>query len=137
MSVTLLLSLRAPHFYPGEISLGLRGPSYEQTEFLTEINRLDREAYYRNWCRDIRKEVDIPVMMVGGLRTFELLEEIVQKEESDFISLSRPLIREPNIINDWKRGDRHRAKCISCNKCLEGLRRGEKLRCFQEEEAHK
>jgi 2,4-dienoyl-CoA reductase-like NADH-dependent reductase (Old Yellow Enzyme family) len=74
-------------------------------------------------------------MMVGGLRNFELLEEIVQKKESDFISLSRPLIREPSIINDWKRGDRHRAKCISCNKCLEELRRGEKLRCFQEEKA--
>jgi 2,4-dienoyl-CoA reductase-like NADH-dependent reductase (Old Yellow Enzyme family) len=118
-----------------EISLGLRGLSYEETEFRTKIDRPDREAYYRNWCRDIKKELDIPVMIVGGLRNFELLEEIVQKKESDFISLSRPLIREPNIINDWKRGDRHRAKCISCNKCLEGLRRGEKLRCFQEEKA--
>jgi 2,4-dienoyl-CoA reductase-like NADH-dependent reductase (Old Yellow Enzyme family) len=120
-----------------EISLGLRGPSYEETEFRTKVDRLDGEAYYRNWCRDIRKEVDIPIIMVGGLRTFELLEEIVQKKESDFISLSRPLIREPNIVNDWKRGDRHRAKCISCNKCLEGLRRGKKLHCFQEEKTPK
>jgi 2,4-dienoyl-CoA reductase-like NADH-dependent reductase (Old Yellow Enzyme family) len=118
-----------------EISLGLRGLSYEETEFRTKIDRPDREAYYRNWCRDIKKELDILVMIVGGLRNFELLEEIVQKKESDFISLSRPLIREPSIINDWKRGDRHRAKCISCNKCLEELRRGETLRCFQEEKA--
>ncbi len=115
-----------------EISLGLRGPTYEDTEFRTKIDDLDREAYYRKWCCDIKKEVDIPVMLVGGLRTFELVEEIVQNEETDFISLSRPLIREPNIINDWKRGDRHRAKCISCNQCLEGLRKGEALQCFQE-----
>ena len=120
-----------------EISLGLRGQSYEETEFRTKIDRLDREAYYRNWCRDIKQEVDIPVMMVGGLRTFEVLEEIVQKKESDFISLSRPLIREPSIINAWKGGDRHRAKCISCNKCLEGLIKGERLRCFQEEKSIK
>jgi 2,4-dienoyl-CoA reductase-like NADH-dependent reductase (Old Yellow Enzyme family) len=76
--------------------------------------------------------VDVPVMMVGGLRTFELMEEVIQKGEADFISLSRPLIREPGIINEWKRGDRYRATCISCNKCLEALRKGEALHCIQE-----
>jgi 2,4-dienoyl-CoA reductase-like NADH-dependent reductase (Old Yellow Enzyme family) len=116
-----------------EISAGLRGPTYKDTEFRTKIDDLTREAYYRNWCYEIKKEVNIPVMLVGGLRTFELIGEIVQNKETDFISLSRPLIREPNIINDWKRGDRHRAKCISCNQCLERLRKGEALRCFQEE----
>ena len=114
-----------------EISQGLRGPSYEDSEFRTKINGLDREAYYRSWCAEIKKKVDVPIMMVGGLRTFELMEEIVRNKEADLISLSRPLIRNPGIINDWKRGDRHRAECISCNKCLEGLRRGEKLDCFQ------
>jgi 2,4-dienoyl-CoA reductase-like NADH-dependent reductase (Old Yellow Enzyme family) len=116
-----------------EISAGLRGPTYKDTEFRTKIDDFTREAYYRNWCYEVKKEVNIPVMLVGGLRTFELIGEIVQNKETDFISLSRPLIREPNIINDWERGDRHRAKCISCNQCLEKLRKGEALRCFQEE----
>jgi 2,4-dienoyl-CoA reductase-like NADH-dependent reductase (Old Yellow Enzyme family) len=113
-----------------EVSQGLRGPSYEETEFKTKINNLDREAYYRLWCAQIKKKVDAPVIMVGGLRTFELMEEIVQKKEADFISLSRPLIRNPSIIRDWETGDHHSAECISCNKCLEGLRRGETLRCL-------
>jgi 2,4-dienoyl-CoA reductase-like NADH-dependent reductase (Old Yellow Enzyme family) len=116
-----------------EISQGLRGPNDENTEFRTKINTLDREAYYREWCRQIKNQVDIPIMMVGGLRTFELMEEIIRNKEADLISLSRPLIREPGIIDDWKRGDRHRAKCISCNKCFEGLIRGEALRCLQRE----
>ena len=114
-----------------EISQGLRGPSDEDTEFRTKINVLDREAYFRNWCRQIKNQVEVPVMMVGGLRTIKLMEEIIQSKEADFISLSRPFIREPHIINDWKRGDRHRAECISCNKCFEGLLRGETLQCFQ------
>jgi 2,4-dienoyl-CoA reductase-like NADH-dependent reductase (Old Yellow Enzyme family) len=118
-----------------EISVGLRGSKYEETEFRTKINGLDREAYYRDWCREIRKEVRVPLMMVGGLRTVDLMEEIVEKKESDFISLSRPLIREPGLINDWKRGDRHKAKCISCNQCLEILRKGEPLRCGQEDKS--
>jgi len=70
-------------------------------------------------------------MLVGGLRSFELMEEIVQNKEADFISLSRPLIRNPSIIRDWEREDHHRAECISCNKCLEELRSGGALQCIQ------
>jgi len=115
-----------------EISQGLRGQSEKDTEFRTKINTPDREAYFRGWCCQIKNQVKVPVMMVGGLRTFNLMEEIIQNEEADFISLSRPLIKEPGIINEWKKGNRHRAKCISCNKCFEGLLRGETLRCLQQ-----
>jgi len=115
-----------------EISQGLRGESYAGTEFRTGINRVDREAYFRDWCKRIKSQVSVPTMMVGGLKTFELMEEVVQNGEADFVSLSRPLIREPGIINEWKGGDRHRATCISCNMCLEALRRGETLHCAQE-----
>jgi 2,4-dienoyl-CoA reductase-like NADH-dependent reductase (Old Yellow Enzyme family) len=86
---------------------------------------------FREWCRDIRRSVDVPVMMVGGLRTFALMEEVIQKQEADFISLCRPLIREPGIINDWKNKDRHRAACISCNRCFDALLKGEHLHCVQ------
>ena len=120
-----------------EISLGLRGKDYEGTEFLTKINRLDREAYYRNWCSEIKREVGVPVMVVGGLRTFTLMEQIIQQNEADFISICRPLIREPGIINEWKRGDYRRPKCISCNKCLEALRQGAALQCFQQSKGEK
>lgn len=114
-----------------EISQGLRGSGYEETEFKTKISNLDREAYNRCWSAEIKKKVDVPVMLVGGLRTFDLMEEIVRNKEADLISLSRPLIRNPSLINDWKHGNRHKAECISCNKCLEGLRNGEKLDCVQ------
>jgi 2,4-dienoyl-CoA reductase-like NADH-dependent reductase (Old Yellow Enzyme family) len=114
-----------------EISQGLRGPSDEDTEFRTKINTLEREAYFRDWSRQIKNQVDVPVMMVGGLRTFELMEEIIQNKEADFVSLSRPLIREPGIINEWKRGDRHRAECISCNECFESLLKGKTLACVR------
>jgi len=116
-----------------EISQGLRGKIYEETEFRTKINSLDREGYFRNWCREIKNHVKVPVMMVGGLRSFELMEEVIEKKEADFVSLSRPLIREPGIINGWKSGGRHRAKCISCNLCFEALIKRETLHCVQRE----
>lgn len=54
---------------------------------------------------------------------------IITKGEADFISMTRPLIREPGLIKDWMRGDRHRAACISCNGCLQEIRSGNPLRC--------
>jgi 2,4-dienoyl-CoA reductase-like NADH-dependent reductase (Old Yellow Enzyme family) len=114
-----------------EISSGLRGKGYENAEFRPGINRLDREAYFREWCKEIKRNVSAPVMMVGGLRTFELMEQVIQNHEADFVSLCRPLIREPGIIDDWKNKDQHRATCISCNKCFDALLKGEGLHCVQ------
>jgi 2,4-dienoyl-CoA reductase-like NADH-dependent reductase (Old Yellow Enzyme family) len=117
-----------------EISQGLKGLGYENSEFRTKIDCIDREAYFRDWCRVIKNEVNIPSMMVGGLRSFNLMEQIIQKGEADFISLSRPLIREPSIINEWKSGDRRKPACISCNHCLEALRKGKTLHCVQKKD---
>ncbi|MFH1490533.1 MAG: NADH:flavin oxidoreductase, partial [Pseudomonadota bacterium] len=114
-----------------EISSGLRGKGYQNSEFRTGINRVEDEAYFRHWCSEIKIQVKVPVMIVGGLRTYKLMEDIIRKNEADFISLSRPLIREPDIINRWKSGNHHRAGCISCNKCFDALLKGEKFHCVQ------
>lgn len=82
--------------------------------------------------REIKREVEIPVMMVGDLRSLELMREIIQNGEADSISLSRPLIREPNLIDLWKRGDKKRPECVSCNRCLAAMFKGESLHCVLE-----
>lgn len=112
-----------------EISQGLRGKRYGQTEFRTKIKGPDQEGYFRNWCREIKEAVDIPVMMVGGLRSPGMMAEIIQNREADFISLSRPLIREPDIIGRWEKGQGDRPTCISCNLCFEALLNGVPLHC--------
>jgi 2,4-dienoyl-CoA reductase-like NADH-dependent reductase (Old Yellow Enzyme family) len=115
-----------------EVSLGMRGNSYEQCEFKTKINKIEKEAYYRDWCRAVKQQVEVPVMMVGGIRSPALMEEIIAAGDADFISLSRPLIREPNIINAWQKGETQKSACISCNKCLEVIRSGIPLHCVLE-----
>lgn len=114
-----------------EISQGLRGERYEGTEYKAHINSLDKEAYYRNWCREIKSQTDIPIMMVGGLRTLSLMKEIIQNREADFISLCRPLICEPSLINQWKTDEHKKARCISCNKCVVEIYKGRPISCVQ------
>jgi len=117
-----------------EVSSGLRGQGYKSTEFRTKISRPDREAYFRHWCKEIRPLVKAPVMMVGGLRSFEVMEEVILNGEADFVSLCRPLIKEPGLINEWKGGNHRKASCVSCNKCYEAILKGEALHCVQEKE---
>lgn len=112
-----------------EISLGLRGRGYRNSEYRAGINRPDREGYYRRWCAEIKKRVNIPVIMVGGLRYFDVTAQVLEDGVADLVSLSRPLIREPDLIARWQRGDRGSATCVSCNKCMEALLQAKPLAC--------
>jgi len=87
------------------------------------------EAYFLANARRIRDVTDLPVMLVGGLRTPELMERIITDERMDFVSLCRPLINDPELPNKWLGGADERAGCISCNQCL--IRRDLPLRCWQ------
>jgi 2,4-dienoyl-CoA reductase-like NADH-dependent reductase (Old Yellow Enzyme family) len=46
------------------------------------------------------------------------MEEVVNNGFADFISMSRPFIREPNIVNKIKEGRVESVGCVSCNKCF-------------------
>ena len=115
-----------------EISQGLRGKWYDGTEWRTGIRNVDNEGYFRTWAREIKDKVDVTVIMVGGLRSRGFMEEVLQRGEADLVSLCRPLIRQPDLIGNWANGQTDPATCKSCNKCLEGLRNGHELRCWQE-----
>lgn len=92
------------------------------------------EAYFRSLARPIRTAVpEVPLMLVGGLRSLEVIEDVLEKGEADYFSMSRPLIREPDLPRRWRMGDRRRAACESCLKCFGPTRRGEGVRCVQVE----
>lgn len=112
-----------------EISQGLRGQGYEQSEFRPNVATIAQEAYFREYSRHVKAKIKVPVILVGGLRSFDLMEEIVMRGDADLVSLSRPLIREPNLIREWEGGSRRRSQCISCNRCLETLRSGRPISC--------
>ena len=65
-----------------EISQGLRGESYEQSEFRTKVDRAGGEAYFRSWAAEVKRRVDIPVAAVGGMRTPEMAEDILAQGEA-------------------------------------------------------
>ncbi len=65
----------------------------------------------------IKKAVKIPVMVVGGINNAKDIHQIIDREKIDFVSMSRPFIIQPDIVQKFHQGQ-DRSKCIMCNHCV-------------------
>lgn len=97
------------------------------------INSPEKEAYFSEEVAAFRKAVHAPLIQVGGMRSFEVAERIVESGAADYISMCRPFIREPGLINRWKAGDRRKAECKSDNLCFKPGFSGKGVYCLAEE----
>ena len=61
--------------------------------------------------------VKIPVVLIGGIRDIDTMEEILNSSNIRYFGIVRPLICEPDLVKRWKNGDRSKSKCITCNSC--------------------
>jgi len=79
----------------------------------------EEEGYFVQAAKLYKERVKTPLILVGGFRSLEGCERALNENIADFISLSRPLVREPGLVRRWQNGDTARSKCISCNLCRE------------------
>ncbi|HUH65149.1 MAG TPA: NADH:flavin oxidoreductase [Syntrophales bacterium] len=98
----------------GTPASGSKGPARPK------ITKPEREAYNLDMARRIKAAVNCPVIVVGGFRSYEVVEKAIRDDGMDYVALARPLIWEPSLANRWLQGDRRPAKCISCNSCFGG-----------------
>jgi 2,4-dienoyl-CoA reductase-like NADH-dependent reductase (Old Yellow Enzyme family) len=107
-----------------EVSAGTPA-SGEENPAREKINKPEKEAYNLALARRIKEAVSCPVMVVGGFRSYEVVDKTIKEDGMDYIAMARPLIREPGLANRWLQGDRSPATCISCNSCfMPGLEEG-------------
>ena len=88
------------------------------------------EAYYRPFARAAKSAIDIPVVLVGGVRSTEVMDQIVRSGDADFLAMARPFVREPDLVNKIATGRRGPVDCVSCNICFlhEGI---DPLQCWR------
>jgi 2,4-dienoyl-CoA reductase-like NADH-dependent reductase (Old Yellow Enzyme family) len=89
------------------------------------------EAYFLPFARALKPCLKrAPLILVGGIRTTDIMARIIGNGDADFISMSRPFIREPDLPNQIRLGRRGLVDCVSCNICVvhEGLA---PLRCWR------
>ena len=92
-----------------------------------------KEAYYLSYAKEIKKVIDVPLILVGGIRSLDVIEKILAEGSADFIALSRPLIRQPDLPKRWLKGiGGLTADCISCNSCVGSMLEGS-VQCIPDE----
>jgi 2,4-dienoyl-CoA reductase-like NADH-dependent reductase (Old Yellow Enzyme family) len=89
------------------------------------------EAYFASYARGIRARCpDTTIMLVGGIRTLPTMQRVIDEGIADLVCLSRPFIRQPDLVERLRLGASASADCTSCNLCLE-LARRYPLRCWR------
>jgi 2,4-dienoyl-CoA reductase-like NADH-dependent reductase (Old Yellow Enzyme family) len=128
-----------------EVSAGITSSKIETVQTYTAVTRRraaeDKlvhrlfastrpQGYFVAEARSLKRAVSCPVIVVGGLRTVGYMEAVLREGAADFVSLGRPLIREPDLPNKIRDGRRGLVECTSCNICMmhEGVH---PLRCWR------
>lgn len=66
----------------------------------------------------VKKAVSVPIISTGGHLDLRKMDAFVSSGLCDMIGLSRPLIRQPNLVDMFKNGTAQCSTCIQCDGCL-------------------
>ena len=75
------------------------------------------EGYFANFAARLAEVVSVPIIRVGGWRSRQVIEKFLNDSKIELISLSRPLVREPDLPKKFLSGSSDVSKCVSCNAC--------------------
>ena len=77
-----------------------------------------KELYFLDDARLFRKELNLPLVYVGGVVRRENADTVLDKEGFDFIQMGRALLNEPDFVNRMKADEHHRCGCDHVNYCI-------------------
>lgn len=82
------------------------------------VQRGTGEAFNGEYALRVAEQVKMPVISVGGYRKVATMEDYLNRGGIAAISLSRPLIREPDLPRRWQEDPSVEPACVSCNACF-------------------
>ena len=94
-------------------SIEISGNGTSRSRIKPHIN----EAYFLDCAKKVAEKVNVPIALVGGLRSRKTMQKILDTTNIQILSLSRPLICQPDFPKMMERGDIEDSKCVSCNGC--------------------
>ncbi|MCD4658376.1 MAG: NADH:flavin oxidoreductase [Planctomycetes bacterium] len=78
----------------------------------------------------IRKQVNVPIITVGGIRDVISMVDIIEENKIDAVSLCRPFICEPDLVSKIKQNKWRKSRCINCNLCTIYCDSNNSLKCY-------
>lgn len=86
----------------------------------SDFSKKDRNSalYYLEEARKLKDcHPEIIMSLVGGIFSRETIEKAL--EVTEFASLSRSLLTQPDFLSRLKTGEETKSRCLHCNKCFE------------------
>lgn len=88
--------------------LEISGGTYEEVTFFTQKgvkqSTKEREAYFLDFAKEVRKESQIPIMVTGGFRTLAFCNEVLKNKELDIVGFGRPFLLADNFAAGFLEG---------------------------------
>lgn len=77
------------------------------------------EAVSAEYCREIKKNVSIPVINTGGYQDGAVIRRVISEGYTDAVSIARPLVANRNLPQILQAGQNLPERpCSFCNRCL-------------------
>jgi 2,4-dienoyl-CoA reductase-like NADH-dependent reductase (Old Yellow Enzyme family) len=91
------------------------------------------ENYNLRYAVLAKQRTDIPIICVGGFRRGKDIVNTLNSGKTDYISLCRPLLCEPDFINRLCRETGYISKCVNCNVCAIMCDSNHPTRCYKQQ----
>jgi 4,4'-dithiodibutanoate disulfide reductase len=75
------------------------------------------EGFFLDYARQFRAALDLPLIYLGGVNRLETAE-VALSQGFELVAMARALLREPDLIATFAKGDRTEGLCVHCNKCM-------------------
>ena len=86
----------------------ISGGSYESRVMFDTVENT-REAFFLEYAKKARAEVDIPMMVTGGFRARSVMSDALSNGALDVVGMARPFTNNPSIAQDLIDGRTERA----------------------------
>jgi 2,4-dienoyl-CoA reductase (NADPH2) len=85
---------------------------------------------YAYLAREVRRQVDVPVIASNRINTPQLAEELLRYGYADFINMGRALISDPALPSKARRQAHPEiTACVACNRCIDHVFEQRPLAC--------
>ena len=97
-------------------------PGWHESKTPIMLMSIPRMAYAYLSAK-VKSQVTVPVIASVRINDLKLAEEILDNEQTDMVSIGRPLIVDPELPNKYNKGQLDDIRmCIACNQgCFDSL----------------
>ncbi|WP_052085633.1 FAD-dependent oxidoreductase [Clostridium sp. HMP27] len=112
-------------------AISLTAGSYDAVEYTIQPMFIN-QGFLIPFGEQLKKEVNIPIIVAGRLNSAELIESIVEEDKADMVAIGRGLIADEELVVKMKNKDYEDIRyCIACNQgCIDKVFLGQGINCL-------